>query len=481
MGLVIYDTMQRKKVPFHPATPGHVGIYVCGPTVYADPHLGHARGPIVYDVLRRYFLHKGYKVRFVSNITDVGHLTDDADQGEDKVAKRAKLEQLEPMEVAEKYTWSYFDAMAALNVLRPSIAPRASGHIPEMWELTERLLERGVAYVREGSVYFRVRAFPQYGKLSGKKLEELRAGARVEVREEKEDPLDFALWKRAEPGHLMRWKSPWGEGYPGWHIECTAMSLKYLGEGFDLHAGGIDLQFPHHECEIAQAEAAGYRFARYWMHHNHILLQGEKMAKSTGNLVLLHDLLRAHEPMAVRFYLLQTHYRSPMDFTFEGLEAAKKGYLRLLNAYREVRSRQKTAPPGATPELERALDALEKGFMEALEDDLATPEALAQFFTFLPELHRLLPEARRESLKRAEEAFRTLGEGILGLFPERVLEERLSGPLLEGLIGLLLELREEARRAKDYARSDLIRDRLRALGVIVEDTKEGPRWRIEAL
>jgi cysteinyl-tRNA synthetase len=326
MGLVIYDTMERKKVPFHPATPGHVGIYVCGPTVYADPHLGHARGPIVYDVLRRYFLHKGYKVRFVSNITDVGHLTED-DEGEDKVAKRAKLEKLEPMEVAEKYTWSYFDAMAALNVLRPSIAPRASGHIPEMWELTQKLLERGVAYVREGSVYFRVRAFPEYGKLSGKRPEELRAGARVEVREEKEDPLDFALWKRAEPGHLMRWKSPWGEGYPGWHIECTAMSLKYLGEGFDLHAGGIDLQFPHHECEIAQAEAAGYRFARHWMHHNHVLLEGEKMAKSTGNLVLLHDLLRAHEPMAVRFYLLQTHYRSPMDFTFAGPRGRQEGVL----------------------------------------------------------------------------------------------------------------------------------------------------------
>jgi len=480
MGLVIYDTMEKKKVPFHPATPGHVGIYVCGPTVYADPHLGHARGPIVYDVLRRYFLHKGYKVRFVSNITDVGHLTED-DEGEDKVAKRAKLEKLEPMEVAEKYTWSYFDAMAALNVLRPSIAPRASGHIPEMWELTQKLLERGVAYVREGSVYFRVRAFPEYGKLSGKRPEELRAGARVEVREEKEDPLDFALWKRAEPGHLMRWKSPWGEGYPGWHIECTAMSLKYLGEGFDLHAGGIDLQFPHHECEIAQAEAAGYRFARHWMHHNHVLLEGEKMAKSTGNLVLLHDLLRAHEPMAVRFYLLQTHYRSPMDFTFAGLEAAKKGYFRLLNAYREVRARKKTAPKGATPELERALEALEKGFMAAIEDDLSTPEALAQFFTFLPELHRLLPEAKEESLRRAEEAFHTLGEGILGLFPERVLEEKLSGPLLEGLIGLLLELREEARRAKDYAKSDLIRDRIKALGVIVEDTKEGPRWRIEAL
>ncbi len=481
MGLVLYDTMQRKKVPFEPATPGHVGIYVCGPTVYADPHLGHARGPIVYDVLRRYFLQKGYKVRFVSNITDVGHLTDDADQGEDKVAKRAKLERLEPMEVAEKYTWSFFDAMGALNVLRPSIAPRASGHIPEMWELTQKLLERGVAYVRGGSVYFRVRAFPLYGKLSGKRLEELQAGARVEVREEKEDPLDFALWKRAEPGHLMRWKSPWGEGYPGWHIECTAMSLKYLGEGFDLHAGGIDLQFPHHECEIAQAEAAGYRFARYWMHHNHVLLEGEKMAKSTGNLVLLHDLLKAHEPMALRFYLLQTHYRSPMDFTLQGLEAAKRGYLRLLNAYREVRARKEAAPPGTTPELERALDALEKGVLEALEDDLATPEALAQFFTFLPELHRLLPEARRESLERAESAFHTLGEGLLGLFPERVLEEKLSGPLLSGLIGLLLELREEARRAKDYAKSDRIRERLKALGVIVEDSKEGPKWRIEAL
>lgn len=479
MGLVIYDTLQRKKVPFEPAVKGHVGIYVCGPTVYADPHLGHARGPIVYDVLRRYLLHQGYKVRFVSNITDVGHLTDDADQGEDKIQKRAKLEQLEPMEVAEKYTWSYFDAMGALNVLRPSIAPRASGHIPEQLELTQRLLERGFAYVRGGSVYFRVRAFPEYGKLSGKRLEELRAGARVEVREEKEDPLDFALWKEAEPGHLMRWKSPWGEGYPGWHIECTAMSLKYLGEGFDLHAGGIDLQFPHHECEIAQAEAAGYRFARHWMHHNHVLLEGEKMAKSTGRLVLLHDLLKAHEPMALRFYLLQTHYRSPMDFSFQGLEAAKRGYTRLLQAYREVRARKAQAPSGTTPELERALDALEKAFMEAIEDDLSTPEALAAFFTFLPELHRLLPEARRESLERAEGVFHTLGEGILGLFPKRVLEEKVSGPLLEGLIALLLELREEARQARDFAKADLIRERLKALGVIVEDTKEGPKWRLE--
>ncbi len=478
MGLVLYDTLRRAKVAFHPRVPGHVGIYVCGPTVYADPHLGHARGPVVYDVLRRYFLHQGYRVRFVSNITDVGHLTDDADQGEDKIERRAKLERLEPMEVAEKYTWSYFDAMAALNVLRPSIAPRASGHIPEMLELIQRLLERGVAYRRGGSVYFRVRAFPEYGKLSGKKLEELRAGARVEVREEKEDPLDFALWKEAEPGHIMRWKSPWGGGYPGWHIECTAMSLKYLGEGFDIHAGGIDLQFPHHECEIAQAEAAGYEFARYWLHHNHILLQGEKMAKSTGNLVLLHDLLRGHEPMALRFYLLQTHYRSPMDFTWEGLEAAKRGYARLLQAYREVRRLAGSRPSGSTLGLEGALDALEKGVLEAIEDDLSTPKALAQFFEFLPELNRLLPEARRDSLKRAQRVFRTLGEELLGLFPERVLEEKLSGPLLEGLIRIILELREEARRARDFAKSDRIREELKALGVVVEDTPEGPKWRL---
>ncbi len=478
MGLVLYDTLRRGKVAFEPAVPGHVGIYVCGPTVYSDPHLGHARGPVVYDVLRRYFLHQGYKVRFVSNITDVGHLTED-EEGEDKIVRRAKLERLEPMEVAEKYTWSYFEAMGALNVLRPSVAPRASGHIPEQIALIERLLERGLAYERQGSVYFRVRAFPEYGKLSGKRIEELRAGARVEVREEKEDPLDFALWKAAEPGHIMRWKSPWGEGYPGWHIECTAMSLKYLGEGFDIHAGGIDLQFPHHECEIAQAEGAGYRFARYWLHHNHVLLQGEKMAKSTGNLVPLHDLLKAHEPMALRFYLLQTHYRNPMDFTWEGLEAAKRGYARLLQAYREVRARKGSAPPGTTPELERALDDLERAFFKALEDDLATPEALAAFFAFLPALNRLLPEARRESLERTERVFHTLGEEILGLFPERVLEERVGGPLLEGLIRIILELREEARRRRDFETSDRLRDQLRALGVIVEDTKEGPRWRLE--
>jgi len=473
----LFNTLTRSKETFIPATSGHVGIYVCGPTVYGDPHLGHARGPIVYDVLRRYLEHQGLKVRFVSNITDVGHLVDDADEGEDKIERRARLERLEPMEVAEKYTWAYFDAMAALNVRRPSIAPRATGHILEQITLIEELIARGHAYVREGSVYFRVRSWPAYGKLSGRALEEQLAGARVEVREEKEDPRDFALWKAANPQHLMRWSSPWGEGYPGWHIECSAMSLKYLGEGFDIHAGGIDLQFPHHEAEIAQAEAAGHRFARFWLHHNHVLLQGEKMAKSTGNLIRLEDLFARVDPLVVRFYLLQSHYRSVLDFTEEGLAAASRGYQRLLEAYREIERRLEGAPAGRQIELEGALDRLEEEVHQALEDDLNTPRALAAFFTFLPELYRTLPRAGRESLERARRAFADLGEGVLGLFPNRT----LSAPTArwEGLVELLIELREEARRARNFALSDAIRERLAKLGVILEDTPEGTRWRLE--
>lgn len=479
MPLQIYNTLTRQKELFVPGTPGHVGIYFCGPTVYGDPHLGHARGPITYDVLRRWLEHSGYRVRFVSNITDVGHLVDDADEGEDKVQKRAKLERLEPMEVAEKYMWAYFDDMKDLNVRRPDIAPRAAGHIPEQIDLVQRLLERGYAYVRGGSVYFRVRAWPSFGKLANRQLEEQEAGARVEVREEKEDPRDFALWKSADPEHIMRWKSPWGEGYPGWHIECSAMSLKYLGEGFDIHSGGIDLQFPHHEAEIAQAEAAGYRFARYWMHHNHVLLGGEKMAKSTGNFVVLRDLLNRHEPITVRFYLLSSHYRSVMDFTWEGLEAAKQGYMRLLNAYREIRRQVAEAPAGKHAGLEAAIDALEARFATALDDDLNTAQALAAFFEFVTEFNRAMPDKPgRDTLARAEEVFGRLGEGVLGLFPKRVLEASLGGELLDGLIKLLLEIREEARRERNFALSDQIRNRLMELGLTVEDTREGPKWKV---
>ena len=479
MEFFLYNTMSKRKEPFKPKVEGHVGIYVCGPTVYSDAHLGHAKSAVSFDVLRRWLLHLGYRVRYVSNVTDVGHLTDDADEGEDKIQKRAKIERLEPMEVADKYFWRYFEDMAALNVLKPDVTPRATGHIVEQIELTKELLRRGFAYERNGSVYFRASKWPEYGKLSGRRLEDQAAGARVEVREEKEDPRDWALWKRAEPGHLMRWPSPWGEGFPGWHIECTVMSLKYLGEGFDIHGGGIDLQFPHHEAEIAQAEAAGHAFARYWMHNNHVLLGGEKMAKSTGNFITLRELFQRVEPLVVRFYLLQSHYRSVTDFTEEGLEAAKKGYFRLLDAYREVRRRKKSAPEGADPALDAATERLRTAFSEAMNDDLGTPEALAAFFTWLPELNKALSrEVGRESLERAEAAFRELGEGVLGLFPERVLVERLEGPALEGLMELVLELREEARRRKDYALADRVRDRLAELGVVVEDTPKGPRWKL---
>ena len=479
MPFYLYDTMQRKKVEFVPATPGHVGIYVCGPTVYSDAHLGHGRAAVVYDVLRRWLMHEGYKVRFVSNVTDVGHLTDDADEGEDKIAKRAKLERLEPMEVADKYFWRYFEDTGALNVAKPSITPRASGHIIEQIELTKELLQRGYAYEVNGSVYFRAAKWPDYGKLSGRKLEDQQAGARVEVRGEKEDPRDWALWKRAEPEHIMRWPSPWGEGYPGWHIECSAMSLKYLGEGFDIHAGGIDLQFPHHECEIAQAEAAGHAFARYWMHHNHVLLNGEKMAKSTGNFITLRELLEKHEPMVVRFYLLQSHYRSVLDLTDAGLEAAAKAYFRLLEAYRSLRAEAERAREGRLPALDEALDQLERDFADAMNDDLGTPEAIAALFSFLPELNKALAAGEgRESLVRAREALERLGEGVLGLFPPRVLEARLEGPLLEGLIELLLEQREAARQRRDFATADAIRARLADLGVIVEDTPQGAKWRL---
>jgi cysteinyl-tRNA synthetase len=479
MPLHIYNTMARAKQPFVPATPGYVGIYVCGPTVYSDPHLGHARGPIVYDVLRRWLRHQGYRVRFVSNITDVGHLTDDADAGEDKILRRARLERLEPMEIAEKYMWSYFDELQALNVLRPDITPRAAGHIPEQIELTEALLKRGHAYVANGSVYFRVRSWPEFGKLSNRDIEDQEAGARVEVREEKEDPRDFALWKRAEPEHIMRWNSPWGVGFPGWHIECSAMSLKYLGDGFDIHAGGVDLQFPHHEAEIAQAEAAGHTFARYWMHHYHVLLNGQKMAKSTGNLITLAELRARYEPLYIRFYLLGSHYRSVLDFTDEGLEAAKNDYLRLLNAYREIRRMLHHAPPGRHTGLDRAVTTLRQTFAEALDDDLNTAQAIAAFFNFVTDLNKALTERPgRESLLEAERVFAELGEGVLGLFPTRVLENQLGGALLEGLVSLLLEIREEARKNRNFALSDRIRDRLTELGVVVEDTREGPKWKV---
>ncbi len=472
MSIQLYNTLSRSKEPLEPVTPGKVGIYVCGPTVYSDPHLGHARGPIVFDTLRRWLERRGLEVRLVSNVTDVGHLTDDADQGADKLLERAKLERLEPMEVADKYFWTYFDALAALNIRRPSIAPRATGHIPEQIELTEELIARGLAYERSGSVYFDVSAWEPYGELSGRNIDELVEGTRIDSRLEKDDPRDFALWKRADPEHLMRWNSPWGEGFPGWHIECSVMSTKYLGDEFDVHGGGLDLIFPHHESEIAQAKGVGKPFARLWMHWNMMTLDGEKMAKSKDHFVTLTDLFERYEPAVVRFHLLRSHYRSVSDFSDAGLEASGNGLARLRDAYRQAH------PLGGDSEPETgAFAAAESRFATAMDDDLNTPQAIAVLFDVAKEVNRL--DAADGPQNRAAALFFDAFLGaVLGVVPTP--GSGSSEPdrrLLDSVVTVLLEQRNRARLDRDFATSDAIRDRLEGLGISIEDMPEGSRWR----
>lgn len=382
MSLKIYNTLSRQKEVFVPLVEGRVGIYVCGPTVYGHSHIGHAKSYVSFDVVVRWLRHLGYKVKYVQNITDVGHLTDNADEGEDKIAEQAKREKLEPMEIAQAYTRSFFEDMDALGVLRPNISPTASGHIPEQIELIKTLIQKGYAYEVNGSVYFSVSAFSGYGKLSGRtKQEELEAGTRVAVRSEKRNPSDFALWKKAEPGHLMRWPSPWGWGYPGWHIECSAMSMKYLGETFDIHGGGMENQFPHHECEIAQSEAAtGKPFVRYWMHNNMVTVNGVKMGKSLGNFTTIKDALQKVSPLVLRFFILQSHYRSTLDFSDAALYAAKAG----LDKLHETYARLLNAPEG-TGVLK--LKRFEQAFHEAMNDDFNSPVAIAVLFDLAREVN----------------------------------------------------------------------------------------------
>ncbi len=475
MALELYNTMTRTKEPFKPVVPGRVGMYMCGPTVYSEPHLGHARGPIVFDVLRRWFEHEGFAVRLVTNVTDVGHLTDDADEGEDKLAKRAQLERIEPMEVAEKYFWSYFDAMAKLNVRRPSIIPRASGHITEQITLTQELIDRGVAYESDGSVYFEVAKWQEYGRLSGRDPGELLEGSRVEVRSDKRDPRDFALWKRAEDGHIMRWASPWGEGFPGWHIECSVMSTKYLGDEFDIHGGGLDLVFPHHECEIAQAQAAGKPFARVWMHWNMITLGGEKMAKSKNHFVTLADLFERYDPIAVRFHLLRSHYRSVTDFTDESLAASGQGLKRLLEAHAAAKERAGEAHGECDT---TALQEYRAAFAAAMNDDLNTPQAIAALFDAAREVRRALDVGVTPAYAAGAAAFfeEFLG-GVLGVPLNGTGFD--AGEAFEGVVEMLLELRQRARDRRDFAESDALRRRLEELGIEVEDTPEGSRWRLQ--
>ncbi len=483
----LYNTLSRTKQVFEPLVPGRVGLYVCGPTVYGDPHLGHARPAITFDLLFRYLTAQGYKVRYVRNITDVGHLENDADEGEDKITKRARLDELEPMEVAQYYTRRYHDAMRELNVLPPSIEPTASGHIIEQIELTKRILDAGYAYVSNGSVYFDVEKYAkdfEYGALSGRTLEDMQAGTRtLDGQRDKRSAADFALWKKAAPEHIMRWPSPWSEGFPGWHMECSAMSLKYLGERFDIHGGGMDLTFPHHEAEMAQGCACGLGGARWWVHNNMLTVGGQKMGKSLGNFITLEQmftgthpmLTQAYSPMTIRFFTLQAHYRSTLDFSNEALQAAEKGLERLMKAV-ETLGRLEVAADAGTVDVAE----LEARLTEAMDDDLNSPLAIAALFDWVRvvnSLHDSTMTISKPDLERLREVFNRWVFEILGLRDER---EASENDHLAPVVEMLMGMRAEAKAAKDWALSDKIRDGLAAAGIKVMDKKEGPsEWQLQ--
>ena len=505
--LLLTNTLTRTKELFKPVHEGHVGMYVCGPTVYGEAHLGHARPGVTYDVLSKLLRHLGYKVRYVRNITDVGHLEHDADEGEDKIAKKARLEQLEPMEVVQTYTLHYHEAMRLLNCAPPSIEPRASGHIVEQIEAVKKILAAGYAYESNGSIYFDVEKYNRdhhYGVLSGRNLDDTLEGTRsLDGQSDKRAPYDFALWKKAEPQHIMRWPSPWGEGFPGWHLECSVMGEKYLGSEFDIHGGGMDLMFPHHECEIAQNVACRHtQGVHYWVHNNLITIGGQKMGKSLGNFITLPELFsgnhpkleRAYSPMTVRFFILQAHYRGTLDFSNEALQAAEKGLSRVLQAARELYAMAGrkapawpygeeafgTAPDSCAAESEAVCKVFE-GIYDALCDDMNTPVALAH----ISEAVRLINSAKAGQVKLGKGDIDTLCQlfddvvfGVLGLKDEETGSEG-ARKVIDGLMGMVLEQRAAAKAAKDWTTSDHIRDSLKALGIQVKDTKDGAEWTLE--
>lgn len=486
--LFIYNTLSRTKEQFIPLQAPHVGMYVCGPTVYGDGHLGHARPAITFDLLYRYLLHLGYKVRYVRNITDVGHLEHDADEGEDKIAKKARLEQLEPMEVVQYYLNRYHKAMERLGVLPPSIEPMASGHIIEQIALTQQILDAGFAYESEGSIYFDVRKYDEvygYGKLSGRNIEDMQHTTReLDGVSEKRFPLDFALWKKAQPEHIMRWSSPWGEGFPGWHAECTAMGRKYLGDQFDIHGGGMDLVFPHHECEIAQSVASqhGEEMVRYWMHNNMITIAGKKMGKSLGNFITLdqfftgdHELLaQPYAPMVIRFFILGAHYRSTVDFSNEALQAAEKGLQRLLDAA-HLLDGLKTSDSSSVD-----VSTFRANCYKALNDDLNSPIVIAELFEMsriINSVHTGLMTLNEEDLNELKSVFRLFFFEILGMIDDRTGDDK-SMQAFSGAIDLLLQIRSTAKQNKDWTTSDQIRNELTALGFTIKDTKDGAEWKL---
>ncbi len=479
MPLTVYNTLTRSREEFKPLDDRRVRMYVCGPTVYGHSHLGHAKSYVSFDVIVRYLRYLGYQVLYVQNITDVGHLSDDADEGEDKIERESRKDRVHPMQVVEFYTRSYFEDMDALNNLRPDISPHAAGHITEQIELTRELLEKGFAYEKNGSVYFDVTRFPSYGKLSGRNPEEMTAGARVEVNPDKRNPADFALWKKAEKGHIMRWPSPWGEGFPGWHLECSAMSMKYLGESFDIHGGGLENQFPHHECEIAQSESAtGAPFVKYWLHNNMVTVDGRKMGKSLGNFTTLKDAFAKWGPEVVRFFILQSHYRSTLDFSAAAVEGAARGLERLTNARRNLRDRIKTSPAeGQAAPLEPA--KYKEAFLAAMDDDFNTPQAVAVLFDLARDVNQLLASNATyaaPSLQAIEDLFEELGGTVLGIASSREHAAKSDGREPD-LIELLIGLRKEIRAQKLWALSDKIRDGLARLGIVLEDRKEGTTWK----
>ena len=466
----IYNTLTRKKEEFKPLNPPYVGMYVCGPTVYGDAHLGHARPAITFDVLFRYLRHLGYKVRYVRNITDVGHLENDADEGEDKVAKKARLESLEPMEVVQYYLNRYHKAMEALNVLPPSIEPHASGHIIEQIEYIKKIIEAGYAYVSNGSVYFDVVKYNKdhhYGKLSGRNIDDLLNTTReLDGQSEKHNSFDFALWKKASPEHIMRWPSPWSDGFPGWHLECSTMSTKYLGEEFDIHGGGMDLLFPHHECEIAQSVAAqGHETVHYWMHNNMITINGQKMGKSLGNFITLDEF----------FSILQAHYRSTVDFSNEALQASEKALQRMLEGWDNLSKIE----PAEVSTVD--VKTIRERCYEAMNDDLSTPIVISHLFEAVKIINTVLAGGATLSVEDSahlKETFRIFLFDIMGIREEAGVSEE-GNEAYHKAVDLLLDVRKEAKARKDWTTSDYIRDRLSEIGFEIKDTKEGVEWKLK--
>ncbi len=481
MSLHIYNTLTRKKEIFTPVHEGRVGMYFCGPTVYGDSHVGHAKAYITADIVNRYLRFLGNEVTYVQNITDVGHLTDDADEGDDKLQVQSRKEKKHPMAIAEYYTRRYYEDMDALNIQRPDIAPRATGHIIEQIELIKELIAKGFAYESAGNVYFDVAKDKEYGKLSGRKVEDQEASGRVEERSDKRSPQDFALWKRAEKGHILQWPSPWGMGFPGWHIECSAMSMKYLGETFDIHGGGLENQFPHHECEIAQSECAtGHLFAKYWMHNNMVTTGGVKMGKSLGNSAYLRDLYKQYDPLSLRFTILQSHYRGTTEFTEDAITAAETGYKKLVESYHRILQSVNFSPNRESIEEHPIVIR----FKNAMDDDFNTARAIAVLYELATESNKAFELHDKEQMEVFATIWFELAGNVLGILPfegpgkNQAIASDASNRL-KNIIPILINQRKAARDRRDFAASDSIRKELEEAGIILEDTKVGTTWRLK--